>query len=138
QDFLGDRLGRDVFMYSVTTDPRHDTPRALADFAEQHGARPGWLFLTGAATAIDTVRNRLFARMGGHDHATGLADDCSMALVRYGNEAAGIWGSVPCQVSPEGIAERISWVSSRDLPVGPPKRRGPAPLHVAQSARQPL
>jgi protein SCO1 len=135
QDFFGDRLGRDVFMYSITTDPR-DTPRALADFAEKHGARPGWFFLTGPAATIDIVRGRLFAKQGGHhDHSAGPADDCSMAMVRYANEAAGVWGSVPAQTSAEGIAERISWVSTRVLPAGPPKRRGPAPLQAAQSAR---
>ena len=61
QRFLGDRLGRDVFMYSITTDPEHDTPRVLAAFAERHGVRPGWLFLTGQPGAVQTLKSRFFA-----------------------------------------------------------------------------
>ena len=30
---LGRRVGRDVFMYSITLDPEHDTPRALSAYA---------------------------------------------------------------------------------------------------------
>jgi len=34
QKYLQNRLGRDVFIYSITVDPVNDTPDALADFAE--------------------------------------------------------------------------------------------------------
>src|SRR5215831_19961396 len=29
------RLGRDIFMYSITLDPEHDTPAALKEYAEK-------------------------------------------------------------------------------------------------------
>ena len=29
QRILGDRVGRDVFLYSITIDPKHDTPKVL-------------------------------------------------------------------------------------------------------------
>jgi protein SCO1/2 len=124
---LGDRLGKDVFMYSITVDPMQDTPQALAEFAEWNSVRPGWLFLTGAPADIETLRNRFFAHSAGHSH-NGPSEDCSMSMIRYGNEAVGIWGAVP-SASPAGaIAMRISWVQPRPLPVGPPKRKGPLPL----------
>src|SRR4051794_41153078 len=47
QELLGDELGANVFMYSITTDPQRDTVRALADFADNLDVRRGWLFLTG-------------------------------------------------------------------------------------------
>jgi protein SCO1/2 len=128
QRHLGDRLGRDVFMYSITVDPLHDTPRALADFAERHGAQPGWLFLTGTPSGIATLRGRFFASSSGHSHEGG---DCSTMMLRYGNEAVGLWGSVPATVAPEAIAMRISWVESRPQPNGPPIRKGPMPLDSA-------
>src|SRR5215218_6370077 len=56
---LGERAGRDVFIYSITVDPVRDTPRALAEFAARHGVGPGWLFLTGTSETIDTLRGRL-------------------------------------------------------------------------------
>jgi hypothetical protein len=38
---LGERMGRDVFMYSLTVDPEHDTPGALAAFAERQQTGAG-------------------------------------------------------------------------------------------------
>ena len=131
QQHFGDRLGRDVFMYSITVDPSHDTPQALAEFAERHGAQPGWLFLTGASAALESLRGRFFAHGSGHIHGDRDAGDCSMSVLRYGNEAVGLWGSVPSLSAPEAIAMRISWVESRPQPVGPPIRKGPMPLESA-------
>src|SRR6185369_11872426 len=47
QKILGDRVGKDVFMYSISIDPDKDTPKALREYAEKFEAGPGWLFLTG-------------------------------------------------------------------------------------------
>lgn len=55
QDALGDRFGREVFFVSVTTDPAHDTPPRLKEYAKRFQARPGWSLLTG------TRGNVLFA-----------------------------------------------------------------------------
>src|SRR5262245_47587337 len=42
---LGDRVGRDVWFYSITIDPKRDTPAVLKAYAEKFGAGgPGWLF----------------------------------------------------------------------------------------------
>jgi cytochrome oxidase Cu insertion factor (SCO1/SenC/PrrC family) len=44
---------RDLRLVSITVDPEHDTPAALARYAEQYGADPQrWLFLTGEKRAI--------------------------------------------------------------------------------------
>jgi protein SCO1/2 len=127
QPLVADRLGRDLFFYSLTVDPERDTPRALKEFAARHGAGPGWLFLTGETAVMQELRDRLY--QGGahvHDGQPG----CSMALLRYGNAAVGLWGSVPAKADPAWIAQRLSWVQARDLPTGPPRRRGPLPLRA--------
>lgn len=133
QDALGNRLGRDLFMYSITVDPEHDTPRVLKAFAEKHRARPGWLFLTGDRTEIELLRSRLFISQGGHNvnHDHNQIEDCSLALIRYGNEAVGLWGSVPAKNDPKSIAMRLSWIESAGAPVRPLRRGGPAPLVAA-------
>jgi protein SCO1 len=137
---LGERAGREVFIYSVTVDPEHDTPRALAEFADSHGVGPGWLFLTGTPDTINLLRARLFAdaaahgHSAAHDHAHGATRDCSLGLVRYGNEAVGLWGSVPAKSDPEWIVRRLSWVSPRAHTSDAPRRRGPSPL-LAQGSR---
>lgn len=127
QRILGDRIGRDVFMYSITVDPEHDSPRVLKAFAQKHGIRPGWLLLTGKPDVIHFLQGRLFFRAGGHSHGSRVVQDCSKGLIRYGNEAVGLWGSVPVKTEPEWIAKRISWVEVRPQLAGPPRRRGPAP-----------
>ena len=143
QRLLGSRAGRDVFIYSITVDPERDTPRALAEFAKRHGAGPGWLFLTGTSETIDTLRGRLFADAGGHAHHKGRAQDCSMGLVRYGNEAVGVWGSVPAKTDPDWIVRRLSWVTPREhAPRAHAeqasvtfRRRGPLPVPTKDSGR---
>lgn len=131
QRLLGERVGRDVFIYSVTLDPERDTPRSLREFAERHGVGPGWLFLTGSPDEIDAVRGRLFTHPAGqhargeHPHDAKLVRDCSLGLVRYGNEAVGLWGSVPAKAEPEWIARRVEWVAPRAAPAGPPRRKNP-------------
>jgi protein SCO1/2 len=59
---LKDRMGKDLFMYSITVKPEDDDPAALKNFAEMHRALlPGWIFLTGDPYDIETIRYRLFA-----------------------------------------------------------------------------
>src|SRR3989442_8851667 len=59
QRALGDRVGRDIFMYSITLKPEQDTPAVLRDYANAYGVRPGWVFLTGKPDDIETIRNKL-------------------------------------------------------------------------------
>ena len=128
---LGERVGRDVFMYTLSVDPA-DTPRDLADLVAARGVGPGWLFLTAEPAAVESLRYHLFDHGLGHvhpGHGGGRAPvkDCSLGLVRYGNESIGLWGAVPAKADPEWIARRLSWVVPREPPSGPPRRRGPHP-----------
>jgi len=59
QRLLGDRMGRDVFFYSITIDPEHDTPQVLKEYADRYQAGPGWLFLTGNKADIELVSKKL-------------------------------------------------------------------------------
>ena len=56
-----------------------------------------------------------------------VGQDCSLGLLRYGNEAVGLWGSVPARTDPDWIVRRLAWVAPREEPAGPPRRRGPHP-----------
>jgi protein SCO1 len=126
QRLLGERLGRDLFMYSLTLDPENDTPGVLRAFAEAHGVKNGWLFLTAKPDDIQLLRGRLFAHDTTHHHSAAVVHDCSAGLVRYGNEAVGLWGSVPAKAEPQWIVKRLSWVETRPASaLGTFKRRGP-------------
>src|SRR5262244_3125937 len=47
QKKLGDRVGQDIFFYSISIDPEHDTPEALKAYMAKFHVGPGWTFLTG-------------------------------------------------------------------------------------------
>jgi protein SCO1/2 len=59
QRLLGERFGKDIFFYSITIDPERDSPKVLKAYAEQFGAGPGWLFLTGKKEDIKLVTKKL-------------------------------------------------------------------------------
>jgi len=137
---LGARLGRDVHLYSITVDPAHDTAEALEGFAQRHGAQPGWSFLTGNAESINAILGAFFAHRGeppeaeevhgAHAGHGGRLHDCSMGLMRYGNDAVGLWGSVASLAVPVQIVDRLSWVEHRPRRAAgtPLQRGGPKPL----------
>jgi len=53
QKGFGNHLGRDVFMYSITLDPKTDAPEVLKRYATAFGAKSGWSFLTGDFNDIE-------------------------------------------------------------------------------------
>jgi protein SCO1/2 len=86
QKLLGDRVGKDIFFYSISIDPKRDTPEALKEYAEKYHVGPGWLFLTGKKDEIDFLSKRL-----------GLYSDPARSLdghtphLLIGNEPMGQW-----------------------------------------------
>lgn len=52
QTALGARLGRDVSLISISTDPSRDTPERLKDWGARFGAKPGWTLVTGRGEDI--------------------------------------------------------------------------------------
>ena len=87
QEALGDRVGRDIFMYSVTIDPEHDTPAALKAYAEKFMVGPGWQFLTGKESDITLLRRKLALY---RDETLEERNDHTASLI-VGNEATGQW-----------------------------------------------
>jgi protein SCO1/2 len=96
QEMLGDRIGRDIFIVSLSIDPEHDTPEKLAEYARTFEARPGWTFATGRLDDINAIRRRL----GLYD-----SDDITqhMGLLTFGNEPEGKWGATPALDTPKNI-----------------------------------
>lgn len=92
QDALGPRLGRDVFMYSISLLPEHDRPADLAAYMRLHGVGPGWTFLTGARADVEAVRYAL----GFYSRDPELDADVGQhtGMVRMGNEPLDRWCAV--------------------------------------------
>lgn len=59
QNLLGDRLGKDIALLSITVDPARDTPELVKAYARAWNARPGRLFLTGSKINIDWINYKL-------------------------------------------------------------------------------
>ncbi|HEX6159788.1 MAG TPA: SCO family protein [Thermoanaerobaculia bacterium] len=88
QESLGDRLGTEVFLISISRDPERDTPRKLAAWRERYGAKAGWIVVTGTKGEIDRLLRALTgdrSGRGGHDMVTYLGHDPSGTWLRlYG------------------------------------------------------
>jgi protein SCO1 len=83
QQQLGDRIGRDVFLISVSVDPVTDVPERLRAYSEKFKAAPGWTFVTGSKTEIDSLLRALGAYVPDkNDHAP---------TILIGNDAARFW-----------------------------------------------
>ena len=61
QDRLGDRLGKDISLVSISIDPVTDTPARMKQWGEQFGARRGWSLLTGEKGKIENLLKALEA-----------------------------------------------------------------------------
>jgi protein SCO1 len=59
QKLLGDRVGKNIFFYSISIDPNRDTPKVLKEYAEKYHAGKGWTFLTGKKEDIDLISKKL-------------------------------------------------------------------------------
>ena len=59
QRIFGDRMGKDVFFYSISIDPKNDTPEAMKAYMEKYHIGPGWLFLTGKVEDIKLIAQKL-------------------------------------------------------------------------------
>ena len=108
QKALGDRIGRDIFMYSLTLKPEQDTPEVLRDYARGHGVKPGWLFLTGKPDDIETLRRKL-----GFAYSNPARDKDKtkhIGVVLYGNEALDRWAACPAGTDASEIARYVLWM----------------------------
>lgn len=105
QRLLGDRVGRDVFMLSITLKPEQDTPARLKEYAGMHGVGPGWSFLTGRRADIDLLRRRF----GSVDPDPKVDADPARhtGMIRIGNEPYERWLACPGQAKPEWIARSL-------------------------------
>ncbi|MFN0300574.1 MAG: SCO family protein, partial [Burkholderiales bacterium] len=101
QDMLGNRVGRDVHMYSMTLLPEQDRPQDLKDYAKLHGVKPGWTFLTGRPDDIEGIRRRL----GFYERDPKRDADVTRhtGMLRIGNEALDRW----CTSAALGVSSLI-------------------------------
>jgi len=111
QRLLGPRVGKDVFLYSITLDPVNDTPQVLRSYAKAFGVKPGWTFLTGGKEEIERLRRNL-----GYVNLDPVKDkDPSQhsGMLRYGIEPLERWAACPILSRPEVIARFLAWLDPK-------------------------
>ena len=95
QEALGDRLGKDAFLVSISVDPETDTPTRLKEYGRRFHARPGWLFLTGKKENVDWALYKLGQYVETKDDHT--------SILIIGNEPKGLWKKALGLAKPEEL-----------------------------------
>jgi protein SCO1/2 len=112
QEALGERVGKDVFLYSISLDAEHDTPEVLLRYAQAAGAKAGWSFLTGKREEIEQLRRNL----GMYDPDPAVDADKTQhgGFLVVGDEPVGRWLMMPALVTPEKIVPEIQRMLAGD------------------------
>lgn len=106
QQALGEKVGRDIFMYSITLQPDFDDPAALRQYMNQYRIGAGWTFLTGKRDDVDLVRRQL-----GFFNLDPVADaDLRQhtGMLRIGHDARDRWSMIPAQATTRQIINSIT------------------------------
>ena len=83
QEALGDRLGKDAYIISITVDPEVDTPTTLKAYSKKLNAKPGWFFLSGDKANVAFALKKIGQFVDDkNDH---------LNIFIIGNERTGLW-----------------------------------------------
>jgi protein SCO1/2 len=94
-----------VQLISISVDPTTDTPERLKDFAAKFKAEPGWTFVTGEKTRIDSVLQALGAAVNNRNDHT--------PMILIGNAASNYWTRAYGLSSPVMIVDVLAEAAKR-------------------------
>lgn len=106
QNIMGDRVGKDVFFYSISIDPETDTPEVLREYKKRFKAN--WTFLTGEKSDIIELRKKLGLYIaeiqdGSNNHNVNMI---------IGNQKTGRWMKRSPFENPHMLADQIgNWLT---------------------------
>jgi protein SCO1/2 len=100
QTKLGDDVGDEIWLVSMSVDPIRDTPQRMKAYSAKHRAGEGWLWLTGPKPAVDDVLTGLGA------YTTNFEDHPSMVLV--GDGRTGEWKRLFGFPNPDRIVQIVN------------------------------
>ena len=92
-------------LISISVDPTTDTPERLHAFAEKFKVAPGWTFVTGSTSDIDSILKEFGVAVANkNDHTP---------MILIGNDEAGYWTRTYGLSSPTAIVKLISEAADR-------------------------
>lgn len=83
QKDLGDRVGKEIHLISISVDPVTDTPERLKEYAAKFHAGPGWHFITGTQENLSFALNKIGLFVADKNE--------HKSIMIIGNEATGLW-----------------------------------------------
>jgi copper(I)-binding protein/cytochrome oxidase Cu insertion factor (SCO1/SenC/PrrC family) len=111
ESVLGDRMGKDVFFYSITIDPETDTPAVLKEYKERFGA--GWTFLSGKKEDIVLLRRKLGLYI---DEIQDGSNNHNVSMI-IGNQKTGRWMRRSPMENPYVLADQLgNWLTGWKAP----------------------
>lgn len=108
QTLLGNRLGKDVSLVSISMNPAHDTPQKLKHWAKVFGVKPGWTLVSGNS---DEMRKMIRDFTGNEPGAR----EVHVAAVFIGDDRTGTWVSADGLAGPEELIKVIDGLKSGAL-----------------------
>lgn len=110
QTMLGSKVGKEVFMYSLTLQPEEDTPKVLKSYMAARHVMPGWTFLTGSLRDMETLR----VKLGFRDSLPDLDRDIDQhtGMVLFGNDRLNRWTACPALTHPKELVRELSWLEA--------------------------
>ena len=112
---LGDRAGKEVHLYSISVDPKNDTPEVLKAYAEKFGA--DWTFLTGRPEDIKAIMKKLALIRDGDDPSSRESHHAAYLIV--GSAEDGQWTRFSAVDNPRFLAARMgAFLGWRDMERG--------------------
>jgi protein SCO1/2 len=99
QEIMGERLGKEAYLISISVDPENDTPERLKEFGRRYNARPGWYFLTGEKQNVDAALKKLGQAVKEPSQHS--------AILLVGNDRTGLWKKVMGLADPAEVAKAV-------------------------------
>lgn len=100
QNAVGENLGKDVFLISVSTDPETDTPQVLKKWSEKFNRQEGWTLVTGDKKEMEN----LLMTLTGSGPQRGLH---TSFLIIF-DEASGNWDTSSSLLSPKTLLNKLN------------------------------
>ncbi len=111
QTSLGDRLGKDARIISISVDPAVDTPGALKAYAKKLQAKDGWYFLTGDKESVEFALKKLGQFVE--------AKESHLNIFIIANERTGLWKKAFGLAKSEDIVKVVDSVINDQAPAKP-------------------
>ena len=111
QEALGDRLGKDARIISISVDPTVDSPASLKAYAKKLQAKPGWYFMTGDKESVDFALKKLGQFVD--------TKESHLNIFIIGNEKTGLWKKAFGLAKSEELVKVVDSVINDQAPAKP-------------------